>query len=430
MHPLDDEAVSHDMDREPLRQYDSELERVKGLVDEYAQERPAEDEDDELQAVPTEVLQEDLDATIELAPGFRAGRVATCVADSPSKVLLAVFVAAAVSTLWVVLTPGERFSVSENLFIAQGAVDVRRFYELNHVDTAETYHGYRRALSAGRDAASDAAAELASGGRAGVVAGGVVPGGAVAGGSAAQRRLAATDEHDAVTLVYERRGLGASNMLDRRQLKEMHDFERGLFAWADEQQVCWANPTGGPASHGCNPIDSLLNYLYPSAVGSAGSASLFFDGRLNVSGDGGCTLPPFGDDDVAETVSWLEAVGCDGFLSVDAPPEVLDTASSLPLSLQFPLSLCLSLALRCAFRPSRGKSADAHASQPRAGARRGADGGRRPRPRLRRPRARAHLIPALDPLRRPQQDGRGQVVRARPEALRRLSLAVEEVVVR
>ena len=44
--------------------------------------------------------------------------------------------AAGITLVWVALTPGERFSVGEDLFIAQGAPDVRRFYELNNLETA------------------------------------------------------------------------------------------------------------------------------------------------------------------------------------------------------------------------------------------------------------------------------------------------------
>ena len=287
MQSLADEGVSHDMDREPLRQYDSELDRIRDAVDEYAAE-PTGNDDDELHAVPTEVLQEDLEATIELPANFRTTQVSMCVADRPMNVFLGVLTVAAISTLWLSATPGDKFSVDDNLFVAADDPDVRHFYELSRLDNA-----YKRWTRNDPN------------------------------GLRARQLTAMTDDnkpdtHESVTLVYERRGIGTSDMLSLRQIKVMHDFERQLHAWATESGVCWKAPGGGEGMLGCRPVDSLLNYLYPTGTaptGSGGYGELALDGNMAVEHDSGCALPPFDDNDVSEMVDWLEAQGSDGFLA-------------------------------------------------------------------------------------------------------------------
>ena len=61
----------------------------------------------------------------------------------------------------------------------------------------------------------------------------------------------------------------------------------------------------------------MLNYLYPSKeISSQGlNATLVFDGQMDVD-IGGCSLPPFGEEDVVQTIGWLRDNGLGGFLPV------------------------------------------------------------------------------------------------------------------
>ena len=139
--------------------------------------------DDDSLAVPTELLQEDT-STVELPSAYAELGVAKLIAAGPKKVLAAIYSAALLSTVWVLLTPGDKFSVSEDLFIARHAPDVRSFYDQGLLETASTQ------LSPGY----------------------VYP---------ADRRPRRRASHlpsqstQVVTLVYERRGLGSPNVRTR-----------------------------------------------------------------------------------------------------------------------------------------------------------------------------------------------------------------------
>ena len=304
-----------------LMQYDSERLRVTTAVSEYNErEEPApEDEDDEM-AVPTEMLQGDVDTSLELPARFEAGRLASYIADRPNRVITYVVGIACICLVWIALTPGERFSVGETLFQASGKPGVRQFYELGklarlHSAKAQLVPGYvfpedrthRRLLTA--RLASDSDALDARAARAAPAA---LP------AIAPRRRTEAAGAAELVTLVYERRGTGTRDMLTLRQLKAVHDFERELWGWMVEEDVCWRVGGGSPASDGCRPIDSIENYLYPHVAlanaSAGGTHELRFDGRMHVEDDSDCADPPFSAHDVDEVVTWLSARGHDGFL--------------------------------------------------------------------------------------------------------------------
>ena len=134
MQPLVDEdadepedTAAEDMDTNPLTQYDSERKRVESSVADYIASDERHDEAEAAEhAVPTEFLQEDLQTTIELPIDYRVGRLARVLANRPGKVLCVEYAVALVLLIWVLLTPGERFSVSDSLFEASDDDDVVR----------------------------------------------------------------------------------------------------------------------------------------------------------------------------------------------------------------------------------------------------------------------------------------------------------------
>ena len=116
----DDEHLS-ELDTNPLAQLDSERVRVQSeLCEAIAKGRCAPSDD----AVPTELLAEDLEVEIEL-PQREPCEAALYVADQPRSVLGALFGLAAICSLWVAMTPGERFAVDDSLFEPRSAPDVQ-----------------------------------------------------------------------------------------------------------------------------------------------------------------------------------------------------------------------------------------------------------------------------------------------------------------
>ena len=292
-------------------QYEADKEKVNEVIDEWnAHENNPDrqydtldadrheiigDGEEDHHAVPTELLTEDIDAYIELSPHFRTGRVANFIADAPKRVTVYTAMLSFICLIWVLLTPGERFSVADELFEAQGTVNYKHWKELGYLqyhDNVEKqqapgyvypqdrHHGWGRRLAAG-------------GGEATGVASAAPPG---------VRRLEeeAPPREEKVTLVYERRGMGSRNVLSLRQLKVIHDFESELWDWMIDEGVCWKGGGGGPESQGCQPLDSIMNYLYPYVETGAYLHDIRFDGRMPVEGRGECADPPFASADVSE----------------------------------------------------------------------------------------------------------------------------------
>ena len=113
-----DEHASTDADTNPLTLFDSERERVRAAVDEYIEEEAQQDSrgggGDGEQAVPTEMLQEDLSGVLELPADYRELPFAAYVAARPKQVLMFIYGTALVSLLWILMTPGDRFNVDED----------------------------------------------------------------------------------------------------------------------------------------------------------------------------------------------------------------------------------------------------------------------------------------------------------------------------
>ena len=59
--------------------------------------------------------------------------------------------------------------------------------------------------------------------------------------------------------MYERRGVGAPNVLGPRQLASIHRIEAQLSSWVASTGVCARD-----ASCECVPLASALSYLYPT----------------------------------------------------------------------------------------------------------------------------------------------------------------------
>ena len=357
MEPLRDDRVAPGEDTNPLVAYDSERERVREEISGF--DNSADAGDAEEYAVPTEMLQEDMAAELELPGDFTAGRMSAFIADKPRRLLCTILLIATVCLVGVLVFARETFSVSEDLFIARGAKDVEAYYGIGHLETATqqlrpdyVYPKKRekRRLSAERAARGSAgAAEDAKQQRkegeeeAAAESGGYLSDGQHAraprgwnatmppAAAAARRRVAAAGPHERITLVYERRGLGSTNVLSLRQLKTIHDFESELFEWSARTKTCWQGEGGSDASDGCVPMDSLLNYLYPRVVGEGegeGSQQLYFDGRMAVGDDSECALPPFESDDLGHVLTWLTKQQRDGWLEDVTEADQAETAET------------------------------------------------------------------------------------------------------
>lgn len=297
--------------------YESERRRVQEVVTDYEHqqhesERERRGGEPDEHAVPTEYLQEDLDVVLVLPPDFAAGKLASLVAGRPKRLLTWLYGVALVLALWVALTPGDKFSADERLFTAATDPDVKRVYDLGNpymypLNPADRQLGQEAAAAA---AAASAAARARALGQLGHDD--VDP--------RDHMTCCGADFAVPLTIVYERRGSGLpDSMLNLRQLKAMRDLEHELAEWAAREGTCWADGVdaatvksayvkhkGSPL---CHSPDSILNYLYPHVEGvprPGGSATLHFDGRMELT-DGGCSLPPFSGDDVTETTRWLQA---------------------------------------------------------------------------------------------------------------------------
>eukprot|EP00966_Prymnesium_polylepis_P229739 5315715-Prymnesium_polylepis.1 len=64
--------------------------------------------------VPTECLGEELEAAYELPAGYSAGTIARLVSSHPWQIMVAVLSLSALTTIWVALSPGDRFSTDED----------------------------------------------------------------------------------------------------------------------------------------------------------------------------------------------------------------------------------------------------------------------------------------------------------------------------
>lgn len=206
MRAVDDEVptATPELATSHLVRYDAEKQRVADALSSYHQQAHADDT-----TVPTECLAEELEEAYELPSSFRAGRVAVGISSHPWQIVLSVLLLSAITTLWVGLTPGERFSTKEDLFIAKDDPAVENFYVLRHLPP--------NALKSPADVwPSDRRRRL-------------LP----SPSERASRQLSSQspdlDWRQAVTLVYERRGIdNAPKVLSLRQIKAIHDLEHEI----------------------------------------------------------------------------------------------------------------------------------------------------------------------------------------------------------
>ena len=299
--------------------------------------------------MPTEYLQEDLQAALELpADAPPPGPFLRLVAAHPGCIALSVWVFALVCALWVLIAPADKFSVDDTLFTPRADPDVELFDAIGALDRisvsccwcptkcawylrAPPRESHRRLSAAGaplRPAADSewaprlppsAALNSSAWASDRMLAETPVEGEcAPAGGMVWQNWLTST-----VTIVYERRGVGAPNVLDPRQLASIHRIEAQLSAWVDKAGVCARD-----ANCECVPLASALSYLYPTpvdltdakfakrvadAVGPGATSAIRFDGGAGVAAE--CAPPPFDQSDVSELVHWLGGRGIRGYFA-------------------------------------------------------------------------------------------------------------------
>ena len=273
-----DDPLSNNADYDNDADYDADASRVQAAVN--ANPLAFEEGEEEEMAVPTEYLQEDLGMKIELSDRFRPGRLSRFIAHEPAKMISTIAALAAILTVWVLIGASDRFSVEETLFRPTDDVDVLRFVQMSHdlPFSARSQLGGRRSLYTQDSVTADRAS---------------------------------------ITLVFEKRGSSAGDVLGLRELKAIHDIESELHAWASDSDT---KPCYQAAGGSCVPIDSLNSWLYPTVT----PGMLSFDGGMEGGGAAwSCAVPPFGASDVAQTARWLQSTGRDGVIAAKA-----DTASA------------------------------------------------------------------------------------------------------
>eukprot|EP00964_Phaeocystis_antarctica_P139535 scaffold104315_cov75-Phaeocystis_antarctica.AAC.6 len=273
-----DDPLSNNADYDNDADYDADASRVQAAVN--ANPLAFEEGEEEEMAVPTEYLQEDLGMKIELSDRFRPGRLSRFIAHEPAKMIGGIGALAAILTVWVLIGASDRFSVEETLFRPTDDVDVLRFVQMSHdlPFSARSMLGGRRSL---------------------------------------YKQDSLTGDRASITLVFEKRGSSASDVLGLRELKAIHDIESELHAWASDSET---KPCYQAADGSCVPMDSLNSWLYPTI--SPGMLS--FDGGMEGGGAAwSCAVPPFGASDVAQTARWLQSTGRDGVIAARA-----DTSSA------------------------------------------------------------------------------------------------------
>jgi hypothetical protein len=280
-----DDPLSNNADYDNDADYDADASRVQAAVN--ANPLAFEEGEEEEMAVPTEYLQEDLGMKIELSGRFRPGRLSRFIAHEPAKMISMIAALAAILTLWVLVGASDRFSVEETLFRPTDDVDVLRFVQMSHdlPFSARSQLGGHRSLYTDPAVAADRAS---------------------------------------ITLVFEKRGSSASDVLGLRELKAIHDIESELHAWASDSET---KPCYQAADGSCVPMDSLNSWLYPTV---SPGAQLSFDGGMEGGGAAwSCAVPPFGASDVAQTARWLQSTGRDGVIAREgADTDSADAAHS------------------------------------------------------------------------------------------------------
>ena len=243
---------------------DGAVSAYSSLEQEAADEANGEDYDEG--AVPTEFLQEDASATLELPPTTRAPSLAArVIASRPSLVLKICLGVAALSTLWISIGGTLILSVNEELLEAADDPLVRHHDTVMHLgdfssaqqidehDAGEAEAADRRrrlsnsSNSSSSSSSSSSAAAPATAGR------------------ATSRVCSPNEPRTYITLLYEGRGgtggAASRNLLQPERLEAIHSLEYDLKEWLDEEGICWADEACN-----CLPFDSIASYLYPQIL--------------------------------------------------------------------------------------------------------------------------------------------------------------------
>ena len=217
-----DDPLSNHANFDNDADYDADASRVQAVVN--ANPLALEEGEEEEMAVPTEYLQEDLGMKIELSDRFRPGHLSRFIAHKPAKMISTIAAVAAILTVWVLIGATDTFSVEETLFRPTDDVDVKRFVQMSHTlpFSARSMLGRRRSLF---------------------------------------KEDSVTGDRASVTLVFEKRGSSARDVLGLRELKAIHDIESELHAWASASD---AKPCYQATDGSCVPMDSLNSWLYPT----------------------------------------------------------------------------------------------------------------------------------------------------------------------
>lgn len=271
--------------------------------------------------VPTEFLQEDANALLELPPTTRRpSPIAQLVAYRPLSVVLAAVLIAVLSAMWLAVGGSLHLSLDEELLEANSDPLVRHHDSVLHlqdfdanVQLAENEvlgelmeaDNQRRLLHVASDNSS----------RSGVAGGGnlTINYKNEPAASASRRRLSPavathvcspSDARTRLTLLYEARS--GDSLLIPEALEAVHSIEADLKRTLHAEGICWADEACE-----CLPFDSIASYLYPRIVNPASA-------QPALVADGGAPTrpvcaPAYSVGDLGSALGWLADHGKSAF---------------------------------------------------------------------------------------------------------------------
>ena len=271
--------------------------------------------------VPTEFLQEDANALLELPPTTRRpSPIAQLVAYRPLSVVLAAVLIAVVSAMWLAVGGSLHLSLDEELLEANSDPLVRHHDSVLHLQDFDSNVQLAENEVLGELMEADnqrrllhVASDISS--RSGVAGGGnlTINDKNEPAASASRRRLSPavathvcspSDARTRLTLLYEARS--GDSLLIPEALEAVHSIEADLKRTLHAEGICWADEACE-----CLPFDSIASYLYPRIVNPASA-------QPALVADGGAPTrpvcaPSYSVGDLGSALGWLADHGKSAF---------------------------------------------------------------------------------------------------------------------
>ena len=307
---------------------DDAIKSYSQLEAEAIAEERAGGEEAEEQPVPTEFLQEDASALLELPPTTsKPSVIARLIAAQPLSIVLMAVGLALLTTLWLTVGGQLHLSVNEELIEARQNILVRHHDSVLHLGdfAANVQFAEAAAMQADdsplrqqrqlreqqqqqRQQRQQQQRQLRS-------------------GPAPTRTCSREDPRQRITLLYESRS--GHTLLIPETVEAIHSIEADLKAWLNAEDLCWAAPPTAGAPCECLPFDSIASYLYPQILDPRSATP-----RLRVDGDGAprpVCAPSYSVRDLRDALGWLARAGKTAFARpVDAGGDHSSAAAAAP----------------------------------------------------------------------------------------------------